>query len=125
MEILNIHTEHLVKVIMTNYTKGRFFFPLNLSILFEDLETWRGKEKRKEEFCDFFFYFGRKDEFSNFQILLGGTTWVSPWSEAPNSHMNQRISAGFFFLFGGGGVGMGGLVCLCTKHLKKIFFVQR
>lgn len=56
----------------------------------------------------FFFYFGRKDEFSNFQILLEGTTWVSPWSEAPNSHINQRISAGFFFLFGGGG-GDGGL----------------
>ena len=54
MEILNIHTEHLVKVIMTSYRKGRFFFSLNLNILFEDLE---GQRKEEGRILWFFFFF--------------------------------------------------------------------
>ena len=37
--------------------------------------------------------------------------------------IRESLQVSFFCLGVGGG--MGGLVCLCTKHLKKIFFVQR
>ena len=66
-------------------------------------ESWSIKKTEHQRIdtfvcvCVIFFLFWQKRWVINFQILLEGTTWVSPWSEAPNSHINQRISAGFFF----------------------------
>lgn len=57
MEILNMYTEHLLKVSMTSYRKSCFF--VNLKILLEDLETWGSRERGRENCA--IFDFGRED----------------------------------------------------------------
>ena len=79
--------------------------------MFEELETWTGKEKREAELCDFF-YFGRKDE-----LLISKSCSREPHG-CPHGQrlptptlIRESLQVYFFVCFG---VGVGGLVCLCT-----------